>query len=69
MLQFSLTGTGNEDEVVTESLETAAVTIEEAVAEVLTNVTGTVRASAQQGCSIEIDVLARVWFLRFSRAA
>ena len=60
MLQLSLVGTGNEDEVVTGSVNVAAEAIAVAVAEVLAGVTGTVRASAQQGCEIDIDPVAQV---------
>jgi len=60
VLQFSLTGNGNQEDVITDSAEDAAVDIAVAVAEVLASVTGTVRASAQQGCEIDLDPVARV---------
>ena len=60
MLQFSLTGNGNQEDVITDSAEDAAVDIAVAVAEVLASVTGTVRASAQQGCEIDLDPVAQV---------
>ena len=60
MLQLSLVGTGNADEVVTGLVEVAADAIAVAVADVLAGVTGTIRASAQQGCEIDIDPVAQV---------
>ena len=60
MLQFSLVGNVDETEVITDSAEDAAIHIAVAVAEVLASVTGMVRASAQQGCEIDLDPVARV---------
>ena len=60
MLQLSITGTGSEDDLIVGFAESAFESISEVVAEVLASVTGTVRASAQQGCEIDLDPVARV---------
>ena len=59
MLQFSLTGDGS-DEVVVRTIDVAEEEIAEAVATAIASVTGTIRASAQQGCEIEVDPVAQV---------
>ena len=59
-LQFTLTGSSSEFETVIESLEIGVEDISEAVAEVLASVTGTLRSSAQQGCSTDLDPSAQV---------
>ena len=59
MLQFSLTGDGG-DEVVVRTVEDAEVQIAEAVATAIASVTGTIRASAEQGCEIDVDPVAQV---------